>query len=211
LTATEAQIDSMRVKKNESDKERVYLCAERDDAKARLAELNRLINQVESQILALERNIKHVRNYNNKYDSELDEENRNYHEEAERNGDLDAEVNRLEQIFQESQSQFEDLKNELRKNQNMYLSVDEDNKLLEIDIEKYKEAIRSLSVQNDELLYELEKITEQDESVRYILNRKSRIETLIEKAEEQVERNQIKEDVVRVTHTHSHYSERREG
>jgi chromosome segregation ATPase len=131
--------------------------------------------------------------------------------EAERNGDLDTEVNRLEQIFQESQSQFEDLKNELRKNQNMYLSVDEDNKLLEIDIEKYKEAIRSLSVQNDELLYELEKITEQDESVRYILNRKGRIETLIEKAEEQVERNQIKEDVVRVTHTHSHYSEMREG
>jgi hypothetical protein len=42
----------MRVKKNESDKERVYGGAERDDAKARLAELNRLINQVESQILA---------------------------------------------------------------------------------------------------------------------------------------------------------------
>jgi len=73
----------------------------------------------------------------------------------------------------------------------MYNEVKEDNGQLEYDIEKYKENVRALSAQNEELVIELEKISEQDEHVRHILNRKSRIEGLIVKAESQVSRNQI--------------------
>lgn len=73
----------------------------------------------------------------------------------------------------------------------MFNEVSDDNNQLEMDIEKYKENVRALSIQNEELIAELDKISEQDENVRYILNRKGRIESLIAKAEAQVSRNQI--------------------
>jgi len=88
-----------------------------------------------------------------------------------------GDIDKLETILKEKSMECEDIKRELRKTQNLFGQVDDDNRLLEIDIEKYKEAIRALSLQNDELVNELDKITEQDESIRYILNRKSRIDS----------------------------------
>ena len=73
----------------------------------------------------------------------------------------------------------------------MYEEVNEDNGQLELDIEKFKEKVRSLSVQNDDLISELEKISEQDENCRFILNRRGKIESLIAKAESQVQRSHI--------------------
>jgi hypothetical protein len=51
--------------------------------------------------------------------------------------------------------------------------------------------VRALSNQNQELIDELDRISEQDESARSILNRKTRIDSLINKAEATVSRNQI--------------------
>jgi chromosome segregation ATPase len=83
----------------------------------------------------------------------------------------------------------EDIRRELEKITAMYTEVSDDNNQLELDIEKYKENVRALSAQNEELIIELDKISEQDENVRYILNRKGRIESLIAKAEAQIARN----------------------
>jgi chromosome segregation ATPase len=78
---------------------------------------------------------------------------------------------------------------ELEKLQVTYEEVEEDNDHLEHDIERYKEMVKNLSNQNEELVDELDKITEQDENARFILNRRSRIEGLIAKAEQTINRN----------------------
>lgn len=72
-----------------------------------------------------------------------------------------------------------------------YDEVEEDNDLLFSDIERYKEMVRALSNQNQELIDELDRISEQDENARSILNRRSRIDALIAKAEATVSKNQI--------------------
>jgi len=127
--------------------------------------------------LALERDVRHVRNYNSKYEREIEEENSAYQNQVRKNNSLMGDIDKLEALLKEKSMECEDIKRELRKTQNLFGQVDDDNRLLEIDIEKYKEAIRALSLQNDELVNELDKITEQDESIRYILNRKSRIDS----------------------------------
>lgn len=69
--------------------------------------------------------------------------------------------------------------------------VENDNDFLQADIEKYKEMVRALSAQNQELIDELDKISEQDESARALLNRRTRIQHLITKAEQTVSKNQL--------------------
>lgn len=96
--------------------------------------------------------------------------------------------------------EIEDIRRELDKITAMFNEVSDDNNQLELDIEKYKENVRALSAQNEELVIELDKISEQDENVRYILNRKGRIESLIAKAEAQIARNQV----TVVSHTVTH-------
>jgi len=79
----------------------------------------------------------------------------------------------------------------LERIQASYDEVEEDNDLLFSDIERYKEMVRALSNQNQELIDELDRISEQDENARSILNRRSRIDALIAKAEATVSKNQI--------------------
>jgi SMC interacting uncharacterized protein involved in chromosome segregation len=83
----------------------------------------------------------------------------------------------------------EELRREAEKLQNIFSELQEDNECLERDVEKYKDTVKSLSGQNEDLVFELEKITEKEEEARFILNRKSRIEALISKAEAQVTKN----------------------
>lgn len=77
----------------------------------------------------------------------------------------------------------EDIRRELDRLTVVFNEVSEDNSQLMMDIERYKESVRVVSAQNEELIMELERISEQDEQVRHILNRRSRIEGLIAKAE----------------------------
>lgn len=176
------------------DKERNFLTRERDEETLKLSEINRSINSVEGQIMALERDLQHIKNYNSKYDKEIHDESLLYQNDLNKNSQSMEDIERIEILLKQRLNELEDIKRELKKTQNLYQQVDDDNRFLEIDIEKYREAIRNLTLQNDELVNELDKITEQDESIRYILNRKSRISTLIHKAETNVERSQIKQE-----------------
>jgi hypothetical protein len=89
--------------------------------------------------------------------------------------------------------QFEDVRAKSRTTQNLYSQATDDNRMLEIDIEKLKEMVRNLSNANDELIGEMDKIMEQDEGIRYILNRKTRIDSVIVNTRRVVERNQVRE------------------
>jgi chromosome segregation ATPase len=86
---------------------------------------------------------------------------------------------------------IDELLSELEKIQISFDEVEDDNDQLQAEIERYKDMVRALSNQNQELIDELDKISEQDESARSILNRKARIDSLINKAEATVSRNQI--------------------
>lgn len=51
--------------------------------------------------------------------------------------------------------------------------------------------VKNLSAQNQELIDGLDKISEEDESARAILNRRARIDALINKAEQTISKNQL--------------------
>jgi len=189
VMVTEDEVNITKSKKGDGDKERNFLTRERDEETLKLSEINRSINSVEGQIMALERDL-----YNSKYDKEIHDESLLYQNDLNKNSQSMEDIERIEILLKQRLNELEDIKRELKKTQNLYQQVDDDNRFLEIDIEKYREAIRNLTLQNDELVNELDKITEQDESIRYILNRKSRISTLIHKAETNVERSQIKQE-----------------
>lgn len=86
---------------------------------------------------------------------------------------------------------IDELLSELERIQISFDEVEDDNDQLQAEIERYKDMVRALSNQNQELIDELDRISEQDESARSILNRKARIDSLINKAEATVSRNQI--------------------
>ena len=65
--------------------------------------------------------------------------------------------------------------------------------MLETDIEKLRDMVRNLGGANGELVGEMDKITEQDEGIRYILNRGARIEAVVVGSKRVVERNQVRE------------------
>lgn len=181
---------------NEGENEKNYLKREVDDQKLNITDVNRQINSQEGHVAALDRDIRHIRSLNQKYEREIEAESNAYQSQHRKNTELTHDIEHVEVNLKDSTLEVEDTKRELRKTQNLYQQVGDDNRLLEIDIEKYKEAIRALSLQNDELVVELDKITEQDESIRYILNRKTRIDNLIIKAEKQVERNQMSVEII---------------
>lgn len=83
------------------------------------------------------------------------------------------------------------MRREAEKLERILCDVQEDNDILEKDIHKYKETVKTLNYQNEELIAELERISDHDEDVRSIINRRERIEALIARAEAHLQRNQM--------------------
>lgn len=94
-------------------------------------------------------------------------------------------------IFRSRILEVEELRREAEKLERVLCDVQEDNDILEKDIYKYKETVKTLNYQNEELIAELERISDHDEDVRSIINRRERIEALIARAEAHLQRNQM--------------------
>lgn len=92
--------------------------------------------------------------------------------ETGKTSDLTNKLVECEGYMQELENQFENTKNELKRCQN---EGKENIYELSKEIDNNKRTIEVLLIQNKELLEELEKFSSEDDQVRIILNRKSRI------------------------------------
>lgn len=192
-SALESETITVRRQTCDGTRERNILCQDRDDASLKLAELHRQVNSTQGQVISMEKDLRHVVNFYKQYEGEIEQESTNYSMQLRKNGTVKENVSKMEALLRDQLSVCDSLDREVKLTYESFVGLNDDNCLLEDDLEKYKEIIRVLGKQNDELMTELDKITEQDESVRFILDRKSRIDGLIEKAEVQCERNTIRQ------------------
>lgn len=191
----EKEINELEDKIKEATKEKDTAKQEYDSNKLKINENNQMIGSLESQIVNLEKELRHTRNLNDKYDKDIGSYEKTYVNQSKKNDDLDKELEQNEKELHLKTGELDDLEREISKMQNGYTIVDDENKNLEKEIDHYKESVRGLSLQNDELMLELDKIIGQDESIKNIINRKSRLDHQIEKAETQIIKNQFREDL----------------
>jgi cysteinyl-tRNA synthetase len=173
------------------------LLQDRDDANLKLAELHRQVNFSQGHVISMEKDLRHVIGFYKQYEGEIEQESTNYSMQLRKNGTVKENSAKMESLLREQLGVCDSLDRDVKLVYESFVGLNDDNCLLEDDLEKYKEIIRVLGKQNDELMSELDRITEQDESVRFILDRKCRIDGLIEKAEVQCERNTIRQQSMR--------------
>lgn len=194
-----AQDENLELRKERSDNSK-YL-------ESKESELTNL--RVQGNTFEKEQNVCEARSEENI--RELQRQKTLYLEQANANGILYEDLNRLEMEYSKVKTETEGTKDSLRHYENRKgNSMDLRNDYNGI-LEELRRAIEELTSQNGDILKEFETITEQDEHVRNILNRKMKVDHLKNSTEEKMKKYNINNKTFSTTLSPEHSPYRGSG
>ena len=159
-----------------------------------LKNLDKQIGEAEKTAKGLDRDLIEMDKINEKVKSDVFQSQKQLHNEINKNQELSSRILNLENVLKSRDNQMNDAQRDLNSLKIENTEIYEENNKLNYDLDALKKHIELINELNNLIIEELERFCEQDEAVRVILNRKSRIKDLRMKAE-----STSKKTVLRVT------------
>jgi chromosome segregation ATPase len=159
-----------------------------------LKTLDKKIQDAEKTAKGLDKDINDMEKINEKAKNEVFQNQKLLHNEINKNQEMNSRILNLENVLKSRDNQIQDASQDLGALRSENSEIYEENNKLNYDLDALKKHIELINYLNTQIIDELEKFSEQDEAVRALLNRKSRIKDLRMKAE-----STSKKTVMRVT------------